>query len=129
MAERNPGTEPQTAPATVYTQAHNLQIERQGPGSAPLVHRYPQVRGGVCEFCGIMDPLVSAEHQYKLCPHYRGLQLRCSYCDETKIPDEVNAKSILNIAQHPDNPNKLVVWCDSYECSKKHLERFKTSGI
>jgi hypothetical protein len=35
--------------------------------------------------------------------------------------------AVLNVAEHPENPNKLVVWCDSYECSKKHRERFSVS--
>lgn len=123
------GTEPQNAPAPVpqqeYIQARNLTVERQGQGSAQYSERFPQVRGGVCEFCGIQDPLVAAEHQYKMCPHYRGMMLRCSYCDETKNPDEVAGKSVLNVAKHPDNPSKLVVWCDSFSCSEKHLARFK----
>lgn len=128
MAEQHPATERPSAPVTPVMQAHNFQIERQGQNSASYSERFPQVRGGVCEFCGIVDQNVPSEHQYKLCPHYRGAQLRCSYCDETKNPDEVNGKSVLNIAKHPDNPSKLVVWCDSYECSKRHLERFKVSN-
>jgi len=99
-------------------------IERQGDISAPYSRRYPQVRGGICEYCGVIDPYTPSQHQYKLCPHYRGMQLRCTYCPQTKESDDVIYHSTLNIAEHPDNPDKLVVWCNSYECSKKHLERF-----
>ena len=100
-------------------------IERQGDLSTQYSRRFPQVRGGLCEFCGVIDPNTPSQHQYKLCPHYRGMQLRCTYCPATKEPDDVIYHSTLNIAEHPDNPDKLVVWCNSYECSKKHTERFK----
>lgn len=118
MNNETPTTMGQMAPVRQKT------IERQGARSEPYTRRLPQVRGGVCEFCGVLDPNVSAEHQYKLCPHYRGMQLRCSYCDETKNPDDVVGHATLNVAEHPDNPDKLIVWCDSYNCSKAHIERF-----
>lgn len=116
----------------VYVQAppppqapRQMRVERQGAKSEPYTQRFPQVRGGVCEFCGVLDPNVPSQFQYKLCGHYRGMQLRCSYCPETKDPDEVNYHSNLNIASHPDNPNTLIVWCDSYNCSDAHLKRFQ----
>lgn len=100
--------------------------ERQGRSSAPITARYPQIRGGVCEFCGILDQNVPSEHQYRLCPHFRAMgDMYCTYCAETKNPDEVVRNSNLNVAGHPENPSKLVVWCDSFECSSKHLNRFK----
>ena len=127
--------EPEMAPtervvAPVYQPAMPRQktIERQGNVSAPYSRRFPQVRGGVCEFCGVLDPNVPSQHQYKLCPHYRGMQLRCTYCPEAKDADDIIYHSTMNIAEHPDNPDKLVVWCNSYECSKKHLERFKVNS-
>jgi len=119
----NPGTEPSIAPvqsAPVRTKV----IERQGVKAVPYTRRYPQVRAGICEFCGVLDSNVPSEHQYKLCPHYRGMDLRCSYCDEAIDPDEVIGKSVMNIADHPTNPDTVVVWCDRYECVKRHRERF-----
>lgn len=136
-----PATERETAPETViapepvYTppayvprSPRQMQIERQGESGSAYSRRFPQVRGGVCEYCGVLDGNVPSQYQYKLCPHYRGMQLRCSYCPETKDVDEVIYHANLNIAEHPENPNKLVVWCDSFECSKKHLERFKVGA-
>lgn len=120
-----------SAPEPVVYQApapRPKTIERQGARSEPYTQRYPQVRGGICEFCGVLDPRVSSEFQYKLCPHYRGMELRCSYCDETKNPDEVVYHANMNVAAHPDNPDKLIVWCDSYECSRKHEARFKRNA-
>lgn len=105
------------------------QIERQGQVSAPVTEYYPQVRGGVCEYCGIIDPNQPSTVQYQLCRHYQTLgELRCSYCDETRNPQEVIYKHTLNVHGHPDNPNKLVVVCDDYRCSQKHLTRFQLSN-
>lgn len=101
------------------------QVERQGTRSEPYTERFPRVIGGVCEFCGVKDPNVRSEDQYKLCSHYAGMQLRCSYCDESKNPDDVIGHAELKIAAHPDNPNTLIVWCDSYTCSQKHEQRFR----
>jgi len=129
------GTEPQTAPETETPAPvapapvqRVKQVERQGSAAVPYVHRYPEVRGGVCEFCGVLDNTIPSQFQYKLCPHYRGQQLRCSYCDATKDPDEVLGRSVLNVYDHPDNPDKLVVVCDNYECTRKHEGRFQTAS-
>src|SRR5882724_11203015 len=51
----------------------NMRIERSGNISAPMAVRWPQIRGGTCEFCGVLDPNVPAQYQYKLCPHFRGM--------------------------------------------------------
>ncbi len=107
--------------------SRNMVIERQGATSEPTSHRFPQVRGGVCEFCGVLDRNVPSQYQYKLCPHYRGQQLRCSYCPDNVDPDEVVYHADLNVAENPYNPGVLIVWCNKYECSKAHTERFKRS--
>lgn len=129
-----PATEREIAPATVQPvyQAPKMprqkQLERQGTMSAAYSVRYPQIRGGICEYCGVIDGNYPSEFQYKLCPHYRGMQMRCVYCPDSKDPDDVINHSVMNVAEHPDNPDKLVVWCNSYECSGKHLERFKINA-
>lgn len=124
--EKTPGTEPVNAPATMAPR--QLTVERQGARTEPIVFHFPQVRGGVCEFCGTIDPNVEPQYQYKLCPHYRGLQLRCSYCPEGKNPDDVVYHSKLNITSHPNDPSKMVVCCDSYDCTMRHQQRFQVSG-
>ena len=107
------------APAT-------FTVERQGGTSEAYTHRFPEVRGGTCEHCGVLDSNVPAQYQYKLCPHFRGMgDLRCSYCPENRNPVDVVGMSTLNIHTHPDNPSKVVVVCDSFECSDKHLKRFR----
>jgi len=117
------GTEASHAPATP-TSPRQMRIERQGGAPSPVSRRFPQVRGGICEYCGVMDTNQPSQYQYKLCPHYRGLQLQCSYCPDSKDPDEIILHAVLNVAEHPDRPNVLITWCDSYECSRKHLQKW-----
>lgn len=107
--------------------ANTKTVERQGLQTVPYTTRYPQVRGGICEHCGVIDPNTESKDQYKLCNHYRGLQLRCSYCPENADQEEMIYKSNLNVADSPTEPGKLVVWCNSYECSRAHEARFKRS--
>ena len=82
-------TERESAPVQQWSMPRQKTIERQGDVSAPYSRRFPQIRGGVCEFCGVIDPNQPSQHQYKLCPHYRGMQMRCTYCPETKEPDDI----------------------------------------
>lgn len=101
-------------------------IERQGVATEPMVHHYPQVTSGVCEFCGVIDPKQPSTVQYTLCHHFKDLgELRCSYCDENRDPSDVIYHETLNITDHPDHPDKIVVVCGSYNCSQKHQARFK----
>jgi len=102
------------------------QIERQGSQSVAYSYMYPRVISGICEFCGPIDPLSPSEVQYQLCPHFKGIgELRCSYCPDNISPLDVIKQRELKVHVHPDNPSKLVVVCDDYKCSQKHLERFK----
>lgn len=101
------------------------RIERQGDLTEPIVAKWPKVIGGVCEFCGILDKNVPSEFQYKLCPHYRGMDLRCSYCPAGKDPNEVVYHAKLNVYGHPNDPDQLIVVCNSYDCTRKHQQRFR----
>lgn len=127
------GTVPQMAPVTeapvVINPGAQMQVERQGSAGVPFSHKYPEVRGGVCEWCGVIDSNLPSEVQYKLCEHYRGMsQLRCSYCDETKDPSDVIGHSTLHVWDHPDKPGKQVVVCTAYTCTQKHEERFQLTS-
>ena len=120
-------TPPPPPPVYVPPAPRQMRVEREGNSSAPYTRRFPQIRGGICEFCGVIDGRYSSQDQYKMCPHYRGMQARCTYCPENKDPDEVVRVSEMNVAEHPDKPGVLIMWCNSFECSKKHLDRFKQS--
>lgn len=125
--ENSPTTEREMAPVPPLA-PRQMSVERTGDVSAPFSRRFPNVRGGICEYCGVIDPKQPSQYQYKLCSHYRGLQLRCSYCDAAKNPDEVIAHTDMNVAEHPDKPGVMIAWCDSTECSRKHLERFQKNN-
>lgn len=94
-----------------------------------MVHHYPRVIGGICEWCGVKDRNQPSEVQYTLCDHFKTIgQLQCSYCPDTANPVEVVAHANLLITDHPTNPNEMVVCCDSFTCTQKHQERFKISA-
>ncbi len=120
-------------PTTVGNNAQMpRQTERRGGKTVPYTKMYPLVRGGQCAFCGTIDPNQEAINQYKLCPHFRGMSLECSYCDPTKDPNEVLRYSVMKVHDHPYDKDefgrpRLVVVCDSYECSTKHANRFDVS--
>lgn len=124
-------------PTTVGNTAQTpRQNERRGGMTVPYTKMYPLIKGGQCDFCGVMDRNQPAIYQYKLCPHFRGIVpqegLECSYCDPTKDPNEVIRYSVMKVHDHPYDKDelgrpKLVTVCDSYECSTKHGNRFDAS--
>ena len=123
------GNVPQNVQLPNYSsQPKNMRLTPRGASSSPMSRRFPEVRGGQCEFCGTLDPNQPGDLQYKLCPHYRGMDLKCVYCPLSKDQEEVVRNSTLNVAEHPYRPGELLVWCKSFECSKKHEEAFKTAS-
>ena len=134
---KTPGTVPQSVQenkpvATVAVASRPTyqprRLERQGGSSAPSSERYPQIRGGTCEYCGVMDSNQPAEMQYRLCSHFRDLgEIRCSYCDETQDPKEVMLKAKINVAVDPDNNSNVIAWCNTTKCADKHIARFQKS--
>lgn len=135
MNNKTQGTEPFDAPevqapvVAPHYAPRPKTLERQGRSSTPHVHHMPQIRGGICEWCGVIDGNFPAHLQYTMCPHFRGLgEMRCSYCDESKDPTDVIIHSVLNIMEHPQNRDQLVVVCNSYECSRRHIARFTVSA-
>lgn len=126
--EREIAREPVAPAQPPYAMPYNMEVERVGGLSSGVTVVFPQVRGGICDWCGVLDPNTPSQFQYKLCPHYRGKQLACSYCPSTKDVDDVIYHSNMRVLQHPDNPRKLIVHCDSYECKKKHEERWQIAN-
>lgn len=127
-------TERVPAPATYTPVAprgllpSEMEVERVGNLTSGVTYMFPQVRGGICEHCGVIDGNYPSEYQYKLCPHYRGKQLACSYCPRDKDVDDVINHSVLRVMQHPDKPKQLIVHCDSFNCKKAHEERWNVAA-
>lgn len=119
-----PPPPPVAAPPYVAPLPRNMRVERSGTLSTQYSTRWPQIRGGTCEFCGVLDQNVPAQFQYKLCPHFRGMTARCTYCPENKDPDEITYHSTMNVATHPDDPRTIIMWCNSFACSDAHIKRF-----
>ena len=120
--DNTPGTATQTA-----QMPRQMRQERQGADTVAYSRRFPEIRGGQCEWCGVIDPNQPGHLQYKLCPHYRGMDIKCSYCPAEKDQTEVVRMHKINVAEHPYQPGVLISWCNSTECSEKHLQRFKIS--
>ncbi len=108
-------------------QAYELEVERNDGQISGFTVEFPKVKGGVCDFCGVIDPNQPSTMQYKLCTHYRGKQLACSYCPPSKNQDDIIEHSTMRVLQHPENPKKLLVYCDSFNCRKAHEDRFQLS--
>lgn len=129
MIHDTPGTSSHPVNAPDYSsQPRNMRLTPRGVTSAPMSRVFPQIRGGQCEYCGTLDPNQPGDLQYKLCSHYRGMEMKCVYCPGNKDQDEVVRNSTLNVREHPYRPGELLVWCGSFECSKKHLEAFKQAA-
>ena len=112
-----------------------MQIERQGGSNSPMTKHYPRVYGGQCERHGTVDSNQPATEQYKLCGCFKEVgDIRCSYCPDTKDPREVIRMSDMQVMIHPDDMGKpaetqrVICLCNSFECSDKHLKRFKVNN-
>lgn len=105
-----------------------MRVERQGSQSEPYVRHFPDIRGGICEFCGVLDRNVPSQYQYKLCPHYRGMDARCTYCPPSKNPEEVVTQSGMIVVEHPDKPGMLIMCCNAYDCARAHQARFQRAS-
>ena len=103
----------------------NMRLTPRGASSAPMSQVFPRVLGGQCEKCGTIDPSQPGDMQYKLCEHFRGMDLRCVYCPATKNQDDVVRTGRLNVREHPYRPGELLVWCQSFECVQKHENAFR----
>ncbi len=127
MQNNASGTSPQTANVNYSSQPRNMRLSSGGASNAPLSRVYPEIRGGQCEHCGTLDPQQPGNLQYKLCPHYRGMEVRCIYCPGHKDSEEVVRSSKLIVRGHPYREGELIVACQSFECQQKLREAFGLS--
>jgi len=74
------------------------------------------------------------------CPHYKplydkGQTIRCSYCAEQFTGTrnslgqfmDIIASRIVYVMSFADEPNKLIMYCDSFDCREKHIARMKNT--
>jgi hypothetical protein len=126
MTNETPRTSPQDANTPNYaSQPRNMRLTPRGASNVPMSRVFPRVLGGQCEFCGTLDPYQPGDYQYKLCPHYRGMDLKCVYCPLHKDQEEVVRNSSLIVQEHPYRPGELIVRCAAFDCVRKHEEAFK----
>lgn len=91
----------------IEKRAEQLFAEPQIPGYT----KHPDIRAGVCEFCG--------EH-HTVCKHYKGIDIYCTYCGRRDI---VNNRHLRIFTLH-SNPNQLLIVCGDYKCDVAHKDRF-----
>lgn len=109
------------------------QFERTGSKSVVMTKKYPDITGGVCDFCGVRDNLQASEVQYELghvpnCPYTAigGIHdIRCSYCPDEVNPIEVIKQRKLLVFASPERPGELLAVCDNYTCQGKHQKRYQ----
>lgn len=105
-----------------------MRVERQNEQGVPMTRKWPDIRGGTCEFCGVQDRNQPSHLQYKLCNHYRGMQVRCSYCKPERDADDVVNHTTMSVFEDPFNPGTIIFVCSLSECSDKHYKRFTRSS-
>lgn len=81
----------------------------------PDAVKYPDINGGMCEFCG---------QDCKKCKHYAGADIFCTYCQRSDILKERK----LTVRALASKPNSLIIICNDYLCEKKHNDRFPQAG-
>lgn len=85
--------------------------------------RWPDIRVGTCEFCGVMDKHEVAWKQYQHCPHYKGIDVRCIYCPAgTDMEDVIKGRTI-KVRERLDRPGVLTMWCSDMKCEDAHWKR------
>lgn len=74
------------------------------------------------------------------CPHYSGLykkgqRIQCTYCKEEFTGlrtssgqfKEILGTRLVYVMSFADQPNKLIMYCDAFECREKHIKRLKNN--
>lgn len=103
-----------TPPANLASDPSARSIERVVEGRAVPAIVHPQIRGEICENCGV---------HYSQCKHYQGMEMRCSYCPPGRDTD-IKQKTLF-VYSLPANPHVLITCCEDYRCVDKHQKRFQ----
>lgn len=102
----------------------NMRLTQPGESNDLQSRRFPWIYGGVCEECGVIDNNYPGNVQYKLCKHYKGMNMKCVFCKESADHDEVVRMSSLKVIEDPYAPGNLVTLCGSYECTRKFEQKY-----
>lgn len=122
QVEQTPEISPEIAQeATPEVKVPKFKVERKATPLVPSAKKYPDIRAGICEFCGILDKNVPIDKQYTICPHYQGVDIFCTYCGKS---EDIIKDRALHIYELDEDPGKLVIVCDDYACRNKHNQRF-----
>lgn len=105
----------------------DMRLTKPGDSNVPVSRQFPNINGGVCEHCGVIDPNYPGDQQYKLCPHYKGMSMKCVFCPEGKDHDEVVRASKMKVIEDPYLPGNLITLCGSYECTRKFEKKYNIS--
>lgn len=101
-----------------------MKIGRSGESTTLASRSFPEIRGGICEYCGVINPSYPGDIQYKFCPHYAGMEMKCSFCKESADHPNVVRMSKMLVREDPYAPGQLVTLCGSYECTKKFEQKY-----
>lgn len=73
------------------------------------IFRMPNIRAGVCEFCGL---------SYKECQHYKDVNIVCSYC----LRGDIIQERILEV--YKNDKNELIIHCNDFDCHNRFNKEF-----
>ena len=75
----------------------------------PNAEHMPDIRGGVCEYCGL---------PFDKCEHYKGVDIFCSYCNRKDIIPFRKLK----VWKMEDG--SLLICCSDFSCRDKHFKKY-----
>jgi len=101
-----------------------LSVERRVDTGFPEAEKFPNIRGGVCDFCGIVNKSTLSRLQYTECEHYKGLELKCSYCPPGTDFEDVIEHRMFSVFEYPKGSGSLTICCDDIRCRDSHHKRF-----
>ncbi len=110
------------------TSLQEMKLTKPGESNELVVRQFPWIKGGVCDYCGVIDPAYPGHQQYKLCQHYQGRDMKCVFCKETADHDDVIRMSQMKVIEDPYAPGHLATMCGSYECTKKFRAKYHLEG-
>lgn len=108
----------------IATEPRNMKIIAPGESSEIQTRIFPTIYGGVCEACGVIDNNYPGHVQYKFCPHYKGMNMKCSFCKESADHDDIVRMSKMLVKEDPYSPGRLVTLCGSFECTTKFNAKY-----